>query len=68
MGHTDKETILDIAEFLGDEMTEDQAVRLMDLARLLAPADVHWLYERVPGGHLLTHLSMWLGESGGTWA
>ena len=65
MGHVDKETILDIAEFLSGEMTESQAIRLMDLTRQLAPADVHWLYERVPGGPLFTHLSMWIGESGG---
>jgi len=54
-----------IVDFLGDEMTEDQATRLMDDARSeLSIADVERLKANV-SGPMYTQLSMYEGEMGG---
>lgn len=54
-----------IIDFLGDEMTEDQAVRLMDDARSeLSIADMGVLKASV-SGPMYTELSMYEGEMGG---
>ena len=57
--------LLAIAEFLSDEMTDEQASRLMDEARQLSIADRERLLNALPGGPLYTELSMHNGEMGG---
>ena len=54
-----------IAEFLGDDMTDEQATRLMDMARGMSIADRERLYDAIPGGPLYTELSMHNAEMGG---
>ena len=55
-----------IAEFLGDDMTDEQAERLMDEARAdLSIADMALLLDKLPGGAFYTQLSMYSGEMGG---
>lgn len=58
----DAETLLAIAEFLGDEMTDEQASRLMDEARKLSIADRERLLNQLHGGRLYTEMSMHNGE------
>lgn len=57
--------LLAIAHFLGDEMTEEQASRLMDEARELSIADREVLLDNIPGGMLYTEMSMHDAEMGG---
>ena len=57
--------ILAIADFLGDEMTDAQAERLMDECRQLSIADRERLLATVCGGNLYTDLSMHAHEMGG---
>jgi hypothetical protein len=54
-----------IAEFLGNEMTDEQATRLMDDARELSIADRERLVNVLPGGPLYTEMSMHDAEMGG---
>lgn len=54
-----------IAEFLDDEMTDEQASRLMDEARQLSIADRKHLLNTLPGRPLYTEMSMHDGEMGG---
>ncbi len=54
--------LLAIAEFLGDEMTDEQASRLMDEARQLSVADREHLLNTLPGGPLYTEMSMHNGD------
>ena len=57
--------ILAIADFLGDEMTDEQAARLMDGCRQLSVADRERLSATVCGGNLYAELSMHAREMGG---
>ncbi len=57
--------ILAIADFLGDEMTDEQTARLMDECRQLSIADRERLLATVCGGNLYTELSMHAHEMGG---
>ncbi len=57
--------ILAIADFLGDEMTDEQTARLMDECRQLSIADCERLLATVCGGNLYTELSMHAHEMGG---
>lgn len=57
--------ILAIAEFLGDEMSDAQAERLMDGCRTLSMADREHVLGTVGGGKLHTELSMHAREMGG---
>lgn len=57
--------LIAIAEFLGDDMTDEQATRLMDGARELSIADRERLLNTLPGGPLYTEMSMHDGEMGG---
>ena len=57
--------LLAIAEFLGDEMTADQASQLMDEARHLSIADRERLLAYCPGTDFYTELSMHDAELGG---
>lgn len=56
--------VLAIAEFLGDEITEEQTLRLMDEIRSLSISDREYLLKRI-NGLLYTELSMHDGEMGG---
>ena len=56
--------ILAVTNFLGDNITIEQADQLMDEARQLSMADIEWLYNNVEGGPLYTDLSMTMGEMG----
>ena len=51
-----------IAEFLGADMTDEQATRLMDEARELSISDRERLLDTLPGGQLYTEMSMHDGE------
>jgi hypothetical protein len=56
---------LTLANFLGDEMTPEQASRLMDEAKqVLSISEIEVLLEEV-SGPLYTELSMYDGEMGG---
>jgi hypothetical protein len=57
--------ILTIAEFLGENMTNDQADTLMDHARELGIRDKEILKANLPGTPLYTEMSMHEGEMGG---
>lgn len=57
--------LIAIADFLGDEMTEEQSIRLMDDARSLSIADRERLLNALPGGPLYTEMSMHNAEMGG---
>ena len=57
--------ILAIADFLGDEMTDEQAARLMDGCRQLSVTDRERLLATLCGGNLYTELSMHAHEMGG---
>ena len=59
-----KEDVLAISNFLGDNMSCEQAEQLMDLARQLSITDREWLMNRTVGA-LYTELSMNAGEMGG---
>jgi hypothetical protein len=59
------ENILAIANFLGEAMTEEQSVQLMDEVRELSIADQEMLLANINGGPLYTELSMYDGEMGG---
>lgn len=60
------ENIAAIANFLGSEMTEEQAKRLMDEARSSCSiSDLERLRSVLDGGPLYTELSMHQGEMGG---
>lgn len=59
------DSLLAISEFLGHEMTDEQAQRLMDEARELSIADKQYLLQQLPGGPLYTEMSMHNGEMGG---
>lgn len=59
------EEILAIAEFLGDDINEDQFWRLSDEARKLSIADREHLHARLCGGALFTEVSMNRYEMGG---
>jgi hypothetical protein len=54
-----------IAEFLGGDMTDEQASRLMDEAREMSIADRERLLNALPGGPLYTEMSMHDAEMGG---
>lgn len=54
-----------IVEFLGDDMTDEHATRLMDEARELSIADRERLLNTFPGGPLYTEMSMHNAEMGG---
>lgn len=56
--------IIAIANFLGDEMTNEQSIQLIDEARQLSIVDRERLYN-VIHGPLYTELSMHDGEMGG---
>ena len=57
--------ILAVADFLGDEMSDAQAGRLMDECRALSVADRERVLADVGGGKLYTELSMHAREMGG---
>lgn len=57
--------LLVVAEFLGNEMTEEQAERLMDEARNLSIEDRERLLNTLPGGPLYTEMGMHDREMGG---
>ncbi len=57
--------ILTIADFLGDEMSDAQAERLMDECRRLSMADRERILAAVEGGPLYAELSMHAREMGG---
>ena len=57
--------LLAIAEFLGDEINNEQASRLMDEARNLSISDCERLLNELPGGKFYTEISMYNGEMGG---
>lgn len=59
------EEILAIAEFLGDDINEDQFWRLSDEARKLSISDRERLHARLNGGPLYTEVSMNRAEMGG---
>jgi hypothetical protein len=59
------ENLLSIAEFLGDNMTNEQADELMSHARELSISDREVLLAELPGGPLYTEMSMHDGEMGG---
>lgn len=63
------EEIIAIADFLGDDITEDQFWRLADEARKLSIADRERLHARLHarlcGGPLYTEISMNRAEMGG---
>lgn len=60
------ENIAAIANFLGSEMTEEQAKRLMDEARSSCSiSDLEWLSSVIGGSAFYTELSMHEGEMGG---
>lgn len=59
------EEIIAIADFLGDDITEDQFWRLADEARKLSIADRERLHARLCGGPLYTEISMNRAEMGG---
>ena len=63
MNHAER--INAIASFLGDDMTDEQAERLMDEARNCSTAELEWLRDVLPGGPLYTAISMHEGEMGG---
>ena len=54
-----------IAEFIGDDMTDEQATRLMDEAREMSIAGRERLLNALPGGPLYTEMSMHDAEMGG---
>ena len=61
-----KVELLAIANFLGEEMTEEQSVRLMDEAKNdLSISEIEQLYMELEGGPLFTEVSMYDGEMGG---
>ena len=57
--------LIAIAEFIGDEMTDAQAERLMDDVRELSLADREILLNALHGGPFYTEMSMHNGEMGG---
>ena len=57
--------LLAIAEFLGADMSDVQAERLMDAARELPIADRERLLDCLDGGALYTEISMHDAEMGG---
>ena len=57
--------LIAIAEFLGNDMTTEQATRLIDDARELSISDRESLLNTLPGGKLYTEMSMHDGEMGG---
>lgn len=60
------ERIYAITLFLGNDMTDEQAQRLVDDARAnCSIADLEWLRGVLPGGPLYTDLAMHEGEMGG---
>jgi len=60
------EDFLNVANFLGDEMTDDQASRLMsDAKRVLSISDIERLLAELPGTSFYTEVSMYDGEMGG---
>jgi hypothetical protein len=59
------ENIIAIANFLGDAMTYDQSVQLMDEARQLSIADCERIFHEIDGGPMYTQISMYDGEMGG---
>jgi hypothetical protein len=57
---------LNLADFLGDEMTEEQAIRFMDEAKqVLSIAEIEVLLNELPGTALYTEVSMYDAEMGG---
>ena len=57
---------LNLAHFLGDEMTEDQASRFMDEAKqCLSISEIEILLQRLPGTALYTEVSLYNSEMGG---
>ena len=58
------QNILAIAEFLGDEMTDDQAIRMIDEIKKLSIADREIIYQHIEG-RLYTEMSMHNAEMGG---
>ena len=59
-----RQEVMAIAEFLGDDMTDEQAVKLMDEVRRLGEDDKYYLYDYLPGSKLYTLLSEHFGEMG----
>ena len=59
------EQLLDLADFLGEDMTEKQAAQLMDEARLLSIADKERMLDKLNGSALYTEMSMHNAEMGG---
>lgn len=57
--------LLAIADFLGEEMTDEQSSRLMDESRQLSIVDSERLYSNLQGGNFYTQMSMHNGEMGG---
>jgi hypothetical protein len=57
--------ILIIVEFLGDEMSDDQAERLMDDCQMLSVAAREYVLASLDGGKLYTALSTHNREMGG---
>jgi hypothetical protein len=64
-GKMNAENIIAIANFLGDAMTDEQAVQLMDEARQLSIADCEYIMDRINGGPFYTEMTMYDGEMGG---
>jgi len=56
--------ILAIVDFLGDNMTDEQSIQLMDEARQLSIAEQEVLLSRT-NGPFYTEISMYDGEMGG---
>lgn len=57
---------LNLADFLGDEMTDQQASRFMDEAKqCLSIAEIEVLLEALPGTSLYTEVSQYDAEMGG---
>ena len=57
---------LNLADFLGDEMTEKQAIRFMDQAKeCLSLSEIEVLLEKLPGSALYTEVSIYNAEMGG---
>lgn len=56
--------LLAIADYLGDNMTDEQTIKLMDEARSLSIADSDLLFNKLTGGQFYTEMNMhakWAG-------
>ena len=60
----DRKQIVDIANFLGDDMTREQAITLMDEVRGLGIGDKLYVADYLQGGQLYTLIMEHFAEIG----